>query len=744
MNPLAPFTICAPDDIFTLQSPSLPMAQARINHPDFGTREEDWPELDIDSDTEEYREKQELFEAALSASIHRSIAKQEQQTRFPHIPPSLYLKAKENQDQLTMEERSLLVSRGDLIGKALGDLASITDEEMHKLFSWPPPDVVRANIQRVTGGSFTTPTELYAKMKEAIDHGELVNTFSDETIRLVARRFHALDDATFNIADGMQFAHVQGWGEAMSVLRSRQEGLDMSVFMACSIYSLDSRTTDREEEPAWVTAMKESLRVVPEAVNDVCGKMMGLHWERDTGVLSDQDLVSRSWEHLASLKVAAGPQPISYLPLSTLIGSLSSIEQEQGQGKVAIEEVVQRIKVCLTDFETAMSPKLEDDSESILPSFKPLVSGDDRIGTGHWPRGSQPVSPYGLYLRETPTLSGRAAEEAWAALNEAERVAYRAQKESLRLAAWETQHQASIAADEPALPSVVAGEPEPPSVPASEPELPKLLQPFRLYCQELGAGVEFAAAAAGWSALPTTQRDAYKDRADARNKAIMAEGERLAHLKPRPVQDDKTCSGYWPEGSRHFTPYGLFLRQTATTTTLSGLAAEEAWAALSDVEKAAYRVKKETLRLIAWRDHQHQERAAAKGISTVAPLLPSRDQVLAMGIQEKLPQLRKVRRYERNPVLGPDSVYVGGPEMPGMTTGLRVYRDEVAVGVEFETAVAGWDALTTTQWNEYEAKAAERDKVARAKFQKEFDAFLHSSQNRCKCQEIAHGDVFTS
>ncbi len=83
----------------------------------------------------------------------------------PPIPPALYVKAGNYQDQLTPEERALLLSRGDLVGKALGQADSLTPEEVHELLDMPPPDVVRARIQHASGGQLSTVDELYAKAK---------------------------------------------------------------------------------------------------------------------------------------------------------------------------------------------------------------------------------------------------------------------------------------------------------------------------------------------------------------------------------------------------------------------------------------------------------------------------------------------------------------------------------------------------------------------------------------------------
>lgn len=66
-----------------------------------GTREEDWPEVDVDSDTEEGGEAIRRAEAALHATIERSIRQRHAQSGHDTIPPALYVKAQNHQDQLT-------------------------------------------------------------------------------------------------------------------------------------------------------------------------------------------------------------------------------------------------------------------------------------------------------------------------------------------------------------------------------------------------------------------------------------------------------------------------------------------------------------------------------------------------------------------------------------------------------------------------------------------------------------------
>ncbi len=77
------------------------------------------------------------------------------------ISGRLYVKAAKQNADLTDDERTLLLSRGDVFGKALGSPDSLTIQEMHQVMYWPPPDEMRALIQRATGGALSTPGGAY-------------------------------------------------------------------------------------------------------------------------------------------------------------------------------------------------------------------------------------------------------------------------------------------------------------------------------------------------------------------------------------------------------------------------------------------------------------------------------------------------------------------------------------------------------------------------------------------------------
>lgn len=413
------------------------MADPRFKHPDFGKREEDWPDLDIDSGDEDYEAKRELADAAFDAAIERSIAQRRHRPEFAHVPHELYAKAEEHQDQLTQDERALLASRGDLVGKVLGYPDSLTPEEIHAFLLWAPPDVARANIQRVTNGSLSTPTELYAKAKEAIDRGDLETSLSEEAIMLPARGFYAPDDPNYDGNAIMCSIYIPGHNKATEFLNKRM-GLDVMVFQASAMRTLRVRERKQGKEAEWDELRKagdEMRQLVPESVNVIFHRMGKAQWDHSVGDLLDQQYISRIWEHLESLKSAiAAEGPISFEPLSELVQTISTAQQEYNQGKVSIRQVIPRIRRGLGAFSASRVPKV-----ALQPAPEPLVSQDDLFGPRRrWPAIALKISPLGLYKRESP-LPDHKAHEAWIRLSEAEKDTYRNRQEQLRLVAWQQQ-----------------------------------------------------------------------------------------------------------------------------------------------------------------------------------------------------------------------------------------------------------------------------------------------------------------
>ena len=142
----------------------------------------------------------------------RAVAERNAPFAFPHIPQSLYKKAAEQQDELTDVERQLLLSRGDVVGKALAQPSSLTEEELHMVLWRPPPGVVRRNVEIVSSGALSTASQLIAKA--LADPASL----NEEEETLLQQNFHRLDRGA-TVSDTLKrtfdwFNSPPGWREA--------------------------------------------------------------------------------------------------------------------------------------------------------------------------------------------------------------------------------------------------------------------------------------------------------------------------------------------------------------------------------------------------------------------------------------------------------------------------------------------------------------------------------------------------
>ncbi|KAL2129081.1 hypothetical protein VTI74DRAFT_8259 [Chaetomium olivicolor] len=108
---------------------------------------------------------------------------------------------------------------------------------MHETLLWPPPDGVRANIQRATGGSLSTPGELYTKAKDAIDRGQFENLVNDDEVTLLAWGFHATDDPASYAGARMAAVSAPGAGPVMQLLSNPLE-LCFTTFKTAALRQL--------------------------------------------------------------------------------------------------------------------------------------------------------------------------------------------------------------------------------------------------------------------------------------------------------------------------------------------------------------------------------------------------------------------------------------------------------------------------------------------------------------------------
>ncbi|WQF89429.1 hypothetical protein CDEST_14443 [Colletotrichum destructivum] len=375
-----------------------------------GTQEEDWPEVDVDSDTDEGREAMRRAEIAFHATIERSIRQQHTQSADGTIPLALYAKAQSHHDQLTQDERSLLNSRGDVVGKALANPDSLTPDETHQVLFWPPPDVVRANIQRATGGKLSTPGELYAKGKDAVDRGQFATLLNEDEIALLARSFHATDDETFSPVDRSNAFGAPGAGHAVELISGRL-GLDVVVFRTASLHHMHQMSQMRPmtlglPSPGLLQSisLREPNTTTPRShfdprqqPHDIIRAMASLQEEHELGNVTDEPVAARNREYLAALQ-ATSPQ--AGVSISTL-------------------------------------------SPSSWPMTSPL-SPADRFGSGPWPPTVRSRGPIDLF-REDTHLSGFSVEPGWFALSEGQRDTYRVRSETLRRKAW-VENETALAA----------------------------------------------------------------------------------------------------------------------------------------------------------------------------------------------------------------------------------------------------------------------------------------------------------
>ena len=180
------------------------------------------------------------------------------------LPQELYLKAQNQQNQLTDAERQLLLSRGDLIGKALAQPSSLTEVERYWVLDRPPPDVVRARIELASNGELSTVAELVVKATP--DASGLNNT----ELYLMANNFHeAALEVRFMQGDCHDMPSIPGATEARRVFSFCEElGLveEEKTIVAASVKQF-LRDRERKRAPHLAAiAAKEAHANTPEAL----------------------------------------------------------------------------------------------------------------------------------------------------------------------------------------------------------------------------------------------------------------------------------------------------------------------------------------------------------------------------------------------------------------------------------------------------------------------------------------------
>ncbi len=272
-----------------------------------GTKDDNPPGPDADAGTEKGVE-------AVQADAWPPIQKL---PAWRGIPDSLYDKAYDDPTQLTEEERQTLLSRGDVVGKALATPDDLTTAEIHEVLLWPPPDVTCANIQRATGGALKSPVNLFAKAKDAIDRQQLDTLLNDEEISLLARFFHGPDDDEFSYDEKERRIKSRGPGRAYELIFFLL-GLDsgVKVFSTCRMWDLaplvrrvNVRPPRKPEErlrPDYLEQYREQLEAVEDAFVASLPPQSDTSWMGIRRVVPDTDYkISAPWPPDHRKQVAA-------------------------------------------------------------------------------------------------------------------------------------------------------------------------------------------------------------------------------------------------------------------------------------------------------------------------------------------------------------------------------------------------------------------------------------------------------
>lgn len=179
--------------------------------------------------TEEGAELIRRQDAEIDARMRAELDARAERNRGPaiayEIPGALYDKAEKHQDQLTNAERDLLLSRGDIYGKALAHPELLSQEERYQVMGWPPPEVARHNIWQVTGGERGEPKELFAKAREASQREQNLSSLSPDEIMMIVHGYWDKDNH-----NPVTLTEVPGNKEAINLIKA-EEGIDAETFM---------------------------------------------------------------------------------------------------------------------------------------------------------------------------------------------------------------------------------------------------------------------------------------------------------------------------------------------------------------------------------------------------------------------------------------------------------------------------------------------------------------------------------
>ena len=203
----------------------------------------------------------------------------------PEIDASLWKKAQEHNDQLTMAERIQLLKRLDVFGLACAYPDRLTVAQQYQVLGWPKPEVVSENIRAVTDDAWSTVEEVYAQVRadpKAVPFEVLQLLFHEFRARdvtvhsdIVAQRFR---ESAFTVGDPPHgpaitaaieiVAQRQGWGEISDTMlntwlapETRAEGERRDKAALEGVNRADIRAT---REPGLAALAKEMEEIAEE------------------------------------------------------------------------------------------------------------------------------------------------------------------------------------------------------------------------------------------------------------------------------------------------------------------------------------------------------------------------------------------------------------------------------------------------------------------------------------------------
>ncbi len=234
---------------------------------------------------------------------------------YDDLPQSLYDKARDHNDQLSETERQLLLTYADPpTGLVLAYPDSLTIEDIYSTFGWPPPDVVHANIQRASNGLVTTPAELYARVRDALDRGKFDTEINDDEISLIMCHFDADKDTRDNNLGVPCFS-------AARKLLSRRLELDLITWkVAAERYHDLQRRRLFSHRPGWVPPPVPSIEGDRgQATRDLIIERDALLEQHKFGNVPEEDFRPR-WDSFVASLDALWPKPPPHPPGSSRHG----------------------------------------------------------------------------------------------------------------------------------------------------------------------------------------------------------------------------------------------------------------------------------------------------------------------------------------------------------------------------------------------------------------------------------------